>query len=342
MACLFGTFCIATPCIGKPSSGNLATIWRSLRPDFLRCPVFLRWPVFSHCRVLLLLPMLWLGLLAATGTAAAADPILRSGDSLALVGGTFIERMQANPWLEAELQLRRSDWQLRVRNLGWSGDDVHGFARKVFDPNPEKGFQRLQYDLDLANPTAVLLAYGFAEASNGGDAVERFEPGLVRLVESQLERQRRVILMRPFVLPGVRTKGYEDSIRACAETVDRVGERFGLPVIGVTCDDFIVDGLLPSERGYRDIASQLAERLVGGSADAVEAIASTQQGGELGRLILRKDELFFHRHRPQNETYLLLFRKHEQGNNAVELPQFDPLIDELESQIWRLAQRPEN
>lgn len=313
MACLFGI-----PCIGTSPIGRLATRWR------------------------LLPAVLLIAWLAPAGPAVAAEPILRAGDSLALVGGTFIERMQAHPWLEAELQLRRPDWQLRVRNLGWSGDDVHAFARKVFDPNPEKGFQRLQHDLDLANPTVVLLAYGFAEASNGGDAVERFEPGLVRLVESQLERQRRVILMRPFELPGVRTKGYADSIRVCADTVDRVGERFGLPVVGVSCDDFIVDGLLPSESGYHDIASQLAARLVGGSADAVEAIAATQSGGELGRLILRKDELFFHRHRPQNETYLLLFRKHEQGNNAVELPQFDPLIDELESRIWRLAQRPEN
>ena len=31
-------------------------------------------------------------------------------------------------------------------------------------------------------------------------------------------------------------------------------------------------------------------------------------------LINRKNRLFFHRYRPQNETYLYLFRKHEQGN----------------------------
>lgn len=47
----------------------------------------------------------------------------------------------------------------------------------------------------------------------------------------------------------------------------------------------------------------------------------------------QKNELFFHRHRPQNETYLFLFRKHEQGNNAVEIPQFDPLIEESEAAI---------
>ena len=50
-------------------------------------------------------------------------------------------------------------------------------------------------------------------------------------------------------------------------------------------------------------------------------------------MILKKNEMFFHRYRPQNVTYLLLFRKHEQGNNAVDLPKFDPLVKELEQQI---------
>ena len=51
------------------------------------------------------------------------------------------------------------------------------------------------------------------------------------------------------------------------------------------------------------------------------------------KLIKRKNELYFHRWRPQNETYLLLFRKHEQGNNAVEIPKFDPLVADLEKKI---------
>ena len=57
----------------------------------------------------------------------------------------------------------------------------------------------------------------------------------------------------------------------------------------------------------------------------------------LKQLISRKDQLFFHRYRPQNETYLFLFRKHEQGNNAVEIPQFDPLIQTADEAIWQAA-----
>jgi hypothetical protein len=153
-----------------------------------------------------------------------------------------------------------------------------------------------------------------------------------------LNKQRRVILMRPFGLPGIRTPGYADWIAACGEATDRVGERLGVPVIAVTCNDFTEDGLLPSESGYQEIAGQLADLLVGLGGDGAERGAVVQDE-TLANMILAKDELFFHRHRPQNETYLLLFRKHEQGNNAVELPQFDPLIEQMEQSIWERAAR---
>ena len=54
---------------------------------------------------------------------------------------------------------------------------------------------------------------------------------------------------------------------------------------------------------------------------------------ELRARIVAKNELFFHRWRPQNETYLFGFRKHEQGKNAKDIVAFDPLIAEAEKAI---------
>ena len=56
----------------------------------------------------------------------------------------------------------------------------------------------------------------------------------------------------------------------------------------------------------------------------------------LRRAINAKNELYFYRWRPQNETYLFGFRKHEQGQNAREIPQFDPLVAAQEAEIARL------
>ena len=61
-----------------------------------------------------------------------------------------------------------------------------------------------------------------------------------------------------------------------------------------------------------------------------------EQANRLQETINQKNELYFHRWRPQNETYLFLFRKHEQGNNAVEISQFDPLIESKEQEIATL------
>lgn len=60
------------------------------------------------------------------------------------------------------------------------------------------------------------------------------------------------------------------------------------------------------------------------------------QYDQLVQLLVRKNELYFHRWRPQNITYLFGFRKHEQGNNASDIAEFDPLIVELEQQIQTL------
>jgi hypothetical protein len=57
---------------------------------------------------------------------------------------------------------------------------------------------------------------------------------------------------------------------------------------------------------------------------------------KLRKTIIAKNELYFNRWRPANVTYLFGFRKHEQGQNAREIPQFDPLIEAKEGEIAKL------
>lgn len=83
--------------------------------------------------------------------------------------------------------------------------------------------------------------------------------------------------------------------------------------------------------GTQTLAKTTATDLAAG----IELVPANHQPhiATLRRAILRKNKLFFHRWRPQNETYLFGFRKHEQGNNAVEISQFEPLIAEQEAKI---------
>ncbi len=84
------------------------------------------------------------------------------------------------------------------------------------------------------------------------------------------------------------------------------------------------------------------ETLAEGSARAwrkglpVRHPAEMQQLTALRRAIVEKNRLYFRQYRPQNETYLVGFRQYEQGQNAPELVELDPIIHEKENEIGRL------
>ena len=76
-----------------------------------------------------------------------------------------------------------------------------------------------------------------------------------------------------------------------------------------------------------------------GRGVTVDWPAEKMQVEALRAAIIDKNALYFRQYRPQNETYLVGFRRYEQGQNASELDQLGPLIGELENEIGRL-QRP--
>lgn len=89
-----------------------------------------------------------------------------------------------------------------------------------------------------------------------------------------------------------------------------------------------IDGHKIDEADHDDIAE---EGLV-----VVEDHNWSDRLRKLRQVIIDKNQLYFYRWRPQNETYLFGFRKHEQGNNGREIPQFDPLVAEKEAEIAKL------
>ena len=70
---------------------------------------------------------------------------------------------------------------------------------------------------------------------------------------------------------------------------------------------------------------------------AVYYPAEIEQLAALRRAIVEKNRLYFRQYRPQNETYLVGFRQYEQGQNAPELTELDPIIHEKENEIGRLC-----
>lgn len=284
---------------------------------------------------------------AATAEKAAFE--FKDGDRLVIIGNTVIEREQHYAAIEPRLALALGDTKISVRNLAWSGDTVYGHARSYFGP-PEEGLQRLASHLELLKPTVVLLCYGSEMAFEGLSDLPGFLTGyrnLLELIRKQSPGVRIIIATPPpleTLAPPMPDQtdankdlsSFRDALRKFAGSqnayfVDWFELMGGIPKPGVAAKPLTENGVHYTREGYDKLATALLQGL-GLKSPAI----SGPELAPLQKEVRKKDELFFNRWRPQNETYLFGFRKHEQGQNAKEIPMFDPLIQKADDKIQEL------
>lgn len=272
----------------------------------------------------------------------------KSNDRVVLLGNTFIERDVNFGHIETYLSIALVDKKLTFRNLGWSGDTVHCHARSYFGP-PKEGFNRLTSHIEFLKPTIVLICYGAVAAYEGKDGIGSFEQGYEKLIDMiRAKAGARIVLVSPppcenlgsplpdMVLQNSNLGMYTKSIQQLAKrkecdfvdlfTALGAGKLRMVPPV-------TINGVHFSSQGYQKVALALGDALKLGG---IEKVAKSDME-RLRSIVLEKNRLFFNRWRPQNETYLHGFRKHEQGNNAKEIPMFDPLIEQKEKTIHDLA-----
>jgi lysophospholipase L1-like esterase len=288
---------------------------------------------------------------------------LSPGDRVALVGGTLVEREQAFGYWETLLTAACRGGPVTFRNLGWSGDTVWGESRGLFEPH--LGYERLLEHVRAVEPTLVIMAYGQNEAFAGEEELMRFLAQYGNLLDDLTAPGRRFVLVGPLLMdvetgpvahPGwrdiatrynVNVAAYSDGIRKLAEMkrhsfIDLT--RFQLMGEEQRTTGLTINGLHLSEAGYQQSARWLASSLHPMQEGDGERLACLVQLDyelpavrALREAIVAKNELFFHRWRPQNFTYLYGFRQHEQGQNAVEVPRFDPLVEASEQTVFGLS-----
>lgn len=120
--------------------------------------------------------------------------LLRDGDHVLLVGGTFIERAQQYGHLECALN-RDPRVSVTFRNLGWSADTVYAESRGIFD-TPEKGYERLIEHVRAEEPTVILLCYGQNEAMSSEDPAG-FVTGLRNLYRDLATTGAEIVFLSP-------------------------------------------------------------------------------------------------------------------------------------------------
>ncbi|MDX2036708.1 MAG: SGNH/GDSL hydrolase family protein [Isosphaeraceae bacterium] len=362
---------------------------------------------------------------------------LADNDRVVFLGGTFIEREQAEGFLETRLTQRFPEKSVIFRNLGWSGDTVFGLARARFGKQ-EDGFAHLREHVEGLKPTVIVVSYGQNESFAGEAGLADFRRGLMNLLQVLEKTGAKLIFLAPMRheslgAPLPDPAKHNADLYLYVDLLEKAASERGHRFINLHRDlnspvPLTDNGMHPTPAGYRFIAAAAADLLGLREADprieidhATMAVKSpgievtrdsvrkspdlefearlatlppapappkspaaiaaairptrvgvtniddgsyrlTIDGREvarsksrdgrlefsidrgpdidqteaLRRVIVAKNQLYFHRWRPQNETYLFGFRKHEQGQNAREIPMFDPLVAAKETEIAKL------
>jgi putative heme-binding domain-containing protein len=324
---------------------------------------------FAWCRPHLVVNFFLM--IAVTGAYAATKTLLefREGDRVVLIGDTFVEREGSYGYMEQRLTSQFPDCNVQFRNLGWSGDTPQGSARASFDfDKPGKGFEKLKEEVAASQPSVVILGYGMASSLEKPPATPaQFKADMLQLMDAvqsvTTNGPVRFILLSP-----VRHEGFGMDVREIARHNETLGlytkalaeiaesrncafvSLFDALSKGRETRTLTDNGIHLNALGYRRAAEVIARGLGWpedafvtrvGSDDPLLAARGelpliSQRAEELRQAIVKKNELFFDRWRPQNETYLFGFRKYEQGQNAKEIPMFDPLILKEEAKIAEL------
>ena len=285
---------------------------------------------------------------------------LRDGDRVVLLGGAVIEQEQLSGYWETLLTIARPNAKITFRNLGWSGDTVWGESRGMFEPH--LGYDRLVAHVKQEQPTLVIVAYGGAEAFGGEERIEAFAGQLARLIADLSAEDRRFVFVSPLLMEAAALPVRSGDAQQHAQTYNRNLVRYSdairrfalehdhayvdlqpIQIAAENGDTKLTDnGIRLTPAGYRRTARWLASNVaprgnIARLAEVVDLDFETPAAAQLRQAVIAKNRLYFHRWRPQNFTYLYGFRKHEQGQNAVEIPQFDPLIAAAELTISQLA-----
>lgn len=265
---------------------------------------------------------------------------LENNDRVVFLGNTLVERAQKYGHFEAALTLAADAENVTFRNLGWSGDSVFGHARSYFGP-PSEGFQRLTSDLAELKPNVVIVCYGAGAAFDGPDGLNEFLSGyetLLNMIKTTAKPRELVIVSPPpaesLPAPMPDMSAHNQNLALYSKALAELAAKHKLDFADFHASAGEVTGLTDNglhftDKGYQVLAPKFIEAL---GLDIPSQLTS-EAARQLREAIVAKNKLFFYRWRPANETYLRLFRKHEQGQNVKELPMFDPLIEEAEKKI---------
>ena len=315
----------------------------------------------SRLRFLLVFASSFTSIYSISLAAKAESPALRivSGDSIVFIGNTFAERMGLFGYFEMFLHSKYPHHQLKIRNMGWSADEV------ALRPRP-KGFGDRHRSLTQEKADVIFACFGMNESFAGADGLSQFEIDLGTLIQDlhahhyNGESSPQIVLISPVAhqnLGGFLPDGREHnkSLELYTKSMAKVargrnilfvdlftpsGQMFALP----SPKKLTSNGIHLTAYGYWRVSQLLARSL--GLVEKIDPPDGTKSSDfeSLSRAIYDKNYSFFFHWRPPNMEYVHGGRNRLPGAERMpeELDQLYDIVGQMDRRIWRMDKpRPE-
>ena len=275
---------------------------------------------------------------------------IKFGDNerIVLLGDGLIEQEQYHGWIELAITTAFPTKDLTFRNLGWNGDTPRGESRyglslvQAGHGKKDECWKQLVKQIEQVEPTIVILGYGMANSLQNDEPtpgnLPQFQKEYADLISAIKRANPSVQLV--FLSPIARVPDQKSQVHRVSgvyrDAIKKIATKHNSSFIDLSRipadGQFHQDPIHLNSDGYREVAKTLCKSL-----DIPQSDWETSPNAEaLRQEILQKNVWWFHRSRPANMAYVFGFRKREQGQNAIEIPQYDALITDSESRISKL------
>lgn len=282
--------------------------------------------------------MSWVFLTAIAAGAVRADSV-KDGGRVLFVGAGWTEQHGYAAMAEAAVLLRYPQASLMFRNIGRTGDRPDGAARG--------GMDKLLAEIIAFEPTHVVVGYPLVLPANATDS--SVVPVLHDFVMTLRKKEWHVVLVSPIWDPGwpaERVRRYEAVRAEVLKLTQADGVRLADPMSSYKrlvkrwrpTEPF--DPVFPPELVHRVIAQSVYAALTGELADSFPPLSSRPAQGLMAKIKLR-DEAYVRRTRPQDETYIVGRRRHEQGKFSEELAALEEAEQTLRSEMDEIRRAAE-
>lgn len=269
--------------------------------------------------------------------------------NIVIIGNSFAEGLQRSNYFETLLYRSFPDHDLRVRNLGWSADEVNLRPRPLH-------FGTLDEHLHQQQANIIIACFGLNEAFKGPDSLSAFKEDLHRMLSGLQHHPYdgktppQVILVSPIAhealggyLPD--PSEHNRNLKAYTRGMREVARSLDIPFIDLYAptqrlmaskdDSLTTNGIHLNDAGFRAVSELMAEAL----SLPVSRWADDAQAGELKEVVAVKNQHFFYRHKAQNGEYIYGRRREWAGGSALpaELKQIDDMVVRLDSLVWASA-----